>query len=352
MNWRIVRTLVSKDLSLFFRKKGILVLTVMGLVFYLLIYFVMPADVNEDLKIGLYAPDVSPVFELAQYQEGVDITIVESEQALQAGVIDGTYIVGISLPADILDKLNSGERPDVNLYFTPDAPEEIREAMQVLVKELAYMQTGQTFNVEISTEILGEDMLGTPVPPRDRLRPLLAVFIIFMEILGLAHLISEEVERRTAEALLVTPVSVTGLFLAKSVTGIGLAFIQAVLFIAIVGGMNAQPVIVLLALLLGAAMATGISFLISSFARDFMSVLSWSIPALVILIVPTFNIMFPGSITGWIKAIPSFYLVDTIHRVANFGSGWGDIWTNLLILLGFTAVIMWAGIMLLRRKFL
>jgi ABC-2 type transport system permease protein len=352
MNWRIIGTLVSKDLSLYFRKKGILVLTVMGLVFYLIIYFVMPANVNEDLRIGLYAPEVPPAFAMTQFQEGVDITIVASEDDLQAGVTNGTYIAGISLPEDIADKLNEGLKPDIDLYFTPDTPEEIRAAIEVLVKELAYMLTGQTFNVEISTEILGEDMLGTPIPPRDRLRPLLAVFIIFMEILGLAHLISEEVERQTAQALLVTPVSVPGLFLAKSVTGIGLAFVQAVLFIAIVGGMNIHPVIVLLALLLGAAMATGISFLISAYARDFMSVLAWSIPALVILIIPTFNIMFPGAITGWIKVIPSYYLVDTIHRVANFGSGWGDIWANLLILLGFTAAIMWAGILILRRKFL
>jgi ABC-2 type transport system permease protein len=352
MNWRIIGTLVSKDLSLYFRKKGILVLTIMGLVFYLIIYFVMPANVNEDLRIGLYAPEVPTAFAMAQFQEGVDITIVASEDDLQAGVTNGTYIAGISLPEDIADKLSKGLKPDINLYFTPDTPEEIRAAMEVLVKELAYMLTGQTFNVEISTEILGEDMLGTPIPPRDRLRPLLAVFIIFMEILGLAHLISEEVERQTAQALLVTPVSVPGLFLAKSVTGIGLAFVQAVLFIAIVGGMNIHPVIILLALLLGAAMATGISFLISAYARDFMSVLAWSIPALVILIIPTFNIMFPGAITGWIKVIPSYYLVDTIHRVANFGSGWGDIWTNLLILLGFTAAIMGAGILILRRKFL
>ena len=352
MNRRIIGTLVSKDLSLYFRKKGILALTIMGLVFYLVIYFVMPARAGEDLKIGVYAPEVPAIIQMAEFQEGVDITIVESEAALQAGVTDGEYIIGISLPADMIEQLNAGMKPGVNLYFTPDAPEEIREAMESFVKELAYMQTGQVFNVDISTEILGEDMLGAPVPPRDRLRPLLAVFIIFMEILGLSHLISEEVERRTAQALLVTPVSVTGLFLSKSVTGIGLAFVQAVLFIAIVGGMNAQPLIVLLTLLIGSAMATGLSFLISAYAKDFMSVLSWSIPALVILIVPTFSIMFPGAITDWIKVIPSYYLVDTMHRVTNYGSGWGDIWLNLLILLGFTAVIMAAGILLLRRKFL
>jgi ABC-2 type transport system permease protein len=350
MTWRIVNSLVAKDISLFFRKKGIVALTVLGLVFYLVIYFVMPPNVNEDLKIGLYAPSVPFGLEMAK-QEGLDIEIVDSEDILQSGVTDGTYLVGISLPADIQQQLASGEKADVQLYFTADAPEEIREAMVTLIKELAYMQTGQLLPVEISTEILGEDMLGNQIPPRDRMRPLFAVFIIFMEILGLANLLSEEVERRTAQALLVTPVSTVDLFAAKSIAGIGLAFVQAVIFMAIVGGMNVQPLIIVVALLLGSAMATGIAFLISAFAKDFMSVLAWSIPALVILLVPSFSVLFPGSITGWIEVIPSFYLVDTVHRVANFASGWGDIWMNLVILLAFSIVILWAGILVLRRKF-
>ncbi len=350
MNWRIINSLVAKDISLFFRKKGIVALTILGLVFYLVIYFVMPPNVNEDLKIGLYAPSVPPILTMAS-QEGIDIAIVESEETLREGVTDGTYLVGISLPADIQEQLASGENADVHLYFTPDAPVEIREAIETLIKELAYMQTGQLLPLEMSTEILGEDMLGNQVPPRDRMRPLFAVFIIFMEILGLANLLSEEVERRTAQALLVTPVSTVDLFAAKSIAGIGLAFIQAVLFMAIVGGMNVQPLIIVLTLLLGSAMATGIAFLISAFAKDFMSVLAWSIPALVILLVPSFSVLFPGSITGWIKVIPSFYLVDTVHRVANYASGWGDIWLNLVILLAFSLVILWAGILVLRRKF-
>jgi len=56
-------------------------------------------------------------------------------------------------------------------------------------------------------------------------------------------------------------------------------------------------------------------------------------------------------VTNWIKVIPSYYVVDTVHRAANFGSGWGDIWLNLVILVGFCLAITWIGIMLLRRKF-
>ena len=349
MNWRIISTLASKDLSLFFRKKGIVALTILGLVFYLVIYFVMPSTADEDLQIGVYAPGVPSIFQQLP-EEGLEITTVASEEELKDSVTDGTYIIGVSLPSDFFDKIDSGQKPDIHLYFTPDAPPEIKSAAVTLVNEFAYLFSGQTLTVTVTEEVLGPDLLGTPVPPRDRLRPLLAVFIIFMEILGLSTLISEEVEKRTAQALLVTPVTVIDLFTAKSIAGVGMAFVQAIIFMAIVGGMNVQPLIVLVALLLGAALATGLSFLISAFAKDFMSVLAWSVPVLVILIVPSFSIMFPGVITGWVKIIPSYYLVDTVHRAANYGSGWGDVATSLLILLGYTAVITAAGILVLRRK--
>ena len=349
MNWRIIGTLVSKDLSLFFRKKGILAITILGLVFYLIIYFIMPGTVNENLEIGVYAPGLPPVFQHLP-EEGLEISVVDSEEMLKEKVSDGTYIVGMSLPPYFIEMLNAGQKPDIHLYFTADAPEEIKVAMETLVNDFAYMLTGQALTVEVSEEVLGQDLLGTPIPPRDRLRPLLAIFIIFMEILGLANLISEEVERRTAQALLVTPATVIDMFTAKSIAGIGLAFVQAVLFMAIVGGMNINPVIILVVLLIGAALATGLSFLISAFAKDFMSVLAWSVPVLVVLIVPSLGVMIPGAITGWVKVIPSYYLVDPIHRVTNYGSGWGDVWISLLILLGYTVAIVGVGILVLRRK--
>ncbi len=63
------------------------------------------------------------------------------------------------------------------------------------------------------------------------------------------------------------------------------------------------------------------------------------------------GVMFPGVITGWAKAIPSYYVVDTVDRVANYGSGWPDIWPNLVILLAFDAALLLIGMVALRRRF-
>ena len=350
MNWRIIGALVAKDFSLFFRNRFFALVTALGLIAYLVIYFVMPSSVNENLEIGLYAPVMLPAFEQIQ-GEGLEIEGVESEELLKEGVTEGQYVAGIALPADIMEGFMSGQKPKISVYFASDVPEEIKAAVKLIIRELAYQQIGQPLAIEVSEEILGPDLAGMQIPPRDRMRPLFAILLIMTETFGLANLISEEVERRTINALLVTPVSVKDLFTAKGITGVSLAFVQAALFMAIIGGMSRQPLIILAALLLGAVLVTGIGFLIAALSKSFMSVVAWGMVVLIILFIPAFGIMFPGAVTGWVKAIPSYYLVDTVHRVSNFGVGWGDVWYNLLILLGFDLAIAWIGIMALGRRF-
>ncbi len=349
MNWRIISILIAKDFSLFFRKKFFAIVTIIGFIFYIVVYLVMPGTVNEDLELGLYAPVALPVFAEIQ-EEGLELVTVESEDALKEGVIEGDYVAGVSLPADIMESLASQQKPTISVYFTPDVPLEMKDTVSLIIRELAYQQAGQALNIEVTEEILGPDVTGEPIPPRDRLRPLLAVMILMVEMMGLASLLSEEVEHGTIYALLVTPTSVTDLFIAKGITGTGLAFGQAVLFMLLVGGFSGGPLIILIALLLGAVLVTGVAFLISSVSKDFLSLLAWTIPAFFILLVPSFSILFPGAITNWVKILPTYYLVDTVHRVANFSSGWGDIWLNLLVLLAYCLVITWTGISVLRRR--
>ena len=91
MNWRIIGILAAKDLSLFFRKKGIVALTIIGLVFYLVIYFVMPSTVNEDLEIGVYAPGIPPVFQQLP-EEGLEITYLGRRRARRWSEFRSYYV--------------------------------------------------------------------------------------------------------------------------------------------------------------------------------------------------------------------------------------------------------------------
>jgi len=342
--------LVAKDLSLFFRNKFFGLITALGLVAYIVIYFVLPSSVNETLQIGLYAEVVPPAFEQVA-EEGIVFETVESEDALVEAVAEGQFAAGVALPPDILDLLASGEKPQITIYSTADTPQEVTDAVEVVIRELAYLQAGQPLAVDISAEVLGPDMLGQQIPIRDRMRPLLAVFLVLFEMIGLAGLITDEVQQGTGRALLVTPMTVPDLFAAKGLLGVGLAFGQAALFMAVVGGMSSQPLIILAALLLGAVLVTGFAFLIASLSRDMMSALGWGMLILVIFIIPAFGILFPGTVSAWARVIPSYYLADTVHQAAAFGAGWSDVSLNLLVLLGVDLAVVVAGVAALGRRF-
>ncbi|MDY6917633.1 MAG: ABC transporter permease [Chloroflexota bacterium] len=350
MNPGIIRALAAKDIALFFRNRFFALITILGIVLYIVIYFVMPSAVDESLEIGLHAPVLPPVFEQLS-GEGLVFEQIESVEALADAVADGDYAAGVALPDDIMEKFEAGQKPLVTLYFRGDVAEEVQDAVEVLIRELSYLQTGQSLAVETTTEVLGTDMLGEQIPLRDRMRPLFAVFIVLFEMMGLASLITEEVEHGTIRALLLTPTTVQDLFAAKGLVGVSMAFGQALLVVAIVGGLETQPLIVVTTLLLGAVFVTGLAFLIASLARDMMSAMGWGTVTMIILVVPAFSVMFPGATSTWAKFIPSYYMVETVYQASCFGVGWADLWQNLAILLGLGFAAMCAGIIVLRRKF-
>ena len=351
MNWRSVRAVAAKDLSLFFRNRFFLVISLLGLVSYVVIYFVMPSSVDESVKLGLYASEVPSVLQQMQGEQGLEIEQVESEEALRDSVAGKKYAAGVVLPDDLAERFASGEPAEIKAYFTSDAHEEAKDFVDLLLTEMAYLQTGENLNVEWQQKILGPDMIGSQIPHRDRMRSLFAVLIMVTETFALASLISEEAERRTAKALLVTPMTINDLFAAKAIVGILLAFSQALLFVIVVRGMSEQPLIIATALLLGAVLVTGVGFIMAALGKDFVTVMAWGIPVMIVFSIPAIGIMMPGALSDWIMAIPSYYVSDTMYQASIFGAGWGDVWGNLAILAGCNVLIVLIGILALRRKF-
>jgi ABC-2 type transport system permease protein len=351
MNRRIIKALLNKDAKLFMSNRFYMLITVVGIIFYIGVYFVLPSKVDEKLSVAMYASVIPPAFSQLISHEGVDIKQFQDEDALKQAVLAGDYQVAISLPSDIMDTWNAGGKPNITIYYGSAAPSEIRDAVVTLVKELSYAQTGQTLNFNTAQEILGPDMIGDQISLRDRLRPLLAVFILLVEIMTVASLISVEIEQGTARALFVTPMSTSNLFVAKGILGIGLALSQSVLFMLLVGGFSHQPLIILVTLLLGSIMVVGTGFLIASVARDVNAVTGWGFLVFIILAIPGFGMVIPGLLSSWVKVIPSFYLTDTVDRIVNYGAGWTDIGINLLILAALTALIICGGMLALRRRY-
>ncbi len=351
MNGRIIRALIQKDLKVFFSNQFFALVTGLALVAYAAIYFLMPATVDETVEIAIFAPALPQMFADTLAADGVALKSMESKAALETAVADNEYAVGVVLPAELSQALAAGTQGQIELFFSPQFPEELKEAYVILFEEIGYAFSGQALNIDVNEEILGVDRARNQIPYRDKMLPLFAVLILTVETLGLASLISGEIEAGTLQALLVTPMRMEGLFMAKGTVGVGLAFFQSLALMAVTGGLSQQPLLIIVALLLGSLLVTGLGFLLASVATDLMSVMAWGVPIILLLALPSFSLLLPGLTTDWVKLIPSYYLIDTVYQAAVLNLGWADSALNLFVLTALSLAFLALGIVVLRRKF-
>lgn len=354
MNAKLLGILIQKDLMLYFRNRYFAIITVLGLGMYILIYSVLPAQVDERFSLGLYAPTLPDA--LAQFLSGEEMVIamLDSDEALQQAVINAEYMAGVVLTGDVLSALLRGEETTITVYFASDAPSEMVNALSTVLgiafNEWGYAMRGEALRLDFQQEILGPDMTGEQIAFRNRLLPLLAVMLLITEVMGLGSLIAEEKVAGTLRALLITPVTLPGLFLAKTAVGVLLAFVPASLLMGITGNLMHAPLLILTTLLLGALTATGLAFFVASASDGMMSALAWGMMIIIVMMIPSYGVVFPGMVNDWAKFIPSYYMFDTIHQVVNFGASWDAVMTNLVVLLVMGIALMVAGIGVMQRK--
>jgi ABC-2 type transport system permease protein len=352
MNWKIIGTLIGKDAMLFFRDKFFGIMSIVGLIFYILIYFLMPDSIDEKIEAGFYAPQLSEMLntEMEIEREGLLIQNMKSEEELKQAVKNRDIVIGIVIPEGIQEAVAEGKETQIRLYYSSDIPDEVKETYTIVLEEMMSEMAGFKPGINTAEIVLGTDMAGKQIAYRNRILILFIFIILIIETMGLANLISSELETGNARALLTTPMKVSELFVGKGITGILLAFIQALLLLLITFSLNNHTLLLLTALLLGSILVTGLAFIIASVSKDMMTVIGWSFLAMILLLIPAFGIMFPGPVSNWIKVIPSYHLIDTVNKAVNYNIGWSECWDNMLILLGFDILVIILGIIILKRR--
>jgi len=356
-------SIVKKDLAQVFRNRFVVVISLMVIVVFAIIYNFLPSDVNETIELGFYLEideamaeeyglsggrdEIKERFEEAggeEAQEGIGLVWADTLENLERMVEDEEVSAGISLDL-------SGQEPDLVLFVSSKAPDEIIDASEAITSELGYALIGYELPADFEATVIGPDMVGQQVPMRDRLRVMLLAFIFILELYGLGNLLVEEIQHKTAEALLVTPVTLQDFISAKAVTGIVIAFTQGLLLAFLIQAMSVDTwLAIVVLLLLGAAMTVGLAFIIGAVSRDFMSMVMISFIPFVILLIPSLVLLDPSLSSPILKAIPTYYLVVPLNGILNYQMALSDYLAYLLYLVLFTAVFFVLGFAILRRR--
>ena len=151
----IVAAILRKDLAAYTRDRFFVLVTALGIVAYVAVFWLLPNSVDETITVGVHQTGMDQVFEQAVATQGAGIEFVmfETSDALQAALglgereAEEELAIGLDFPADFLQRVAAGEKTTVQVYIDASVPAAIRRAMSSLVREIAYALTGNALPV-------------------------------------------------------------------------------------------------------------------------------------------------------------------------------------------------------------
>lgn len=356
MNARVVDSILRKDLFEFSRNRFLVFITILVLVVWVVVFWLLPSNVDETVRVGVAHTGLDPLLEGLQGDDpvGLQLEVYSTEDELRAAVEEGRddIVAGIAFPADFLDATAAGETPTVQLLVPAGLSSEQRLLLSGIVTETAYAITGTAPPVDPTTEaiILGTDRVGAQIALQDQMRPLVLVLVLMVETFALASLVAIEVQERTVVAVLATPARVNDFLAAKGIFGTALAFIEVTLLGLLIGAFAVNAPVIIVTLLLGAVLVTGFGLFSGAFGRDFLGTLFIAFFFMIPLMIPAMGALFPGSTATWIKVLPTYGLVEALVGVTVDGESWAEVAPVLLLLAAWGAGAFVVGAYALRRR--
>jgi len=320
---------------------------VLPIVMSLVLSLVFGTLFSDKPRLGIADDGDSELVSLAQGSSSITTkeygTANDLEEAVRIGAVD----FGVVLPEDFDSLVTQGQHVEITAYVWGESLAKHRVIAQVTLLDLVRELSGREAPVDITMNPLGDE---ASIPWSDRLLPLLVLMAVFVGgmFLPATSLVTEK-QKRTLEALTVTPTTLREVFLAKGILGFIISLTMGLIILALNQAFGAQPALLVLMLALGAVMAAELGLILGSFVKDMSSLFAvWKFGG-ILLFGPAIIYLFP-EIPQWIGQIfPTYYLVEPVVRISQQGGGWSDIAAHVFVLIGLDVVLVGVVALALRR---
>ena len=168
-------------------------------------------------------------------------------------------------------------------------------------------------------------------------------------VMLLAALFVNEKENNTWPALRLTPITLLELISAKLMVGLLLSLLSAALLILLsVGVDNILPLLVIS--LFGSLFTLLLGLVISHFTRTMMQLMVGVRLLMLPLMLPAIFYLIPGVEAGWLKFIPTYFILRATDQVAVHGASLGDIAGYMGILAAVSVALLVVNLKVIARR--
>ena len=344
-NLRIIWAIAVKDIVDAIKNKTTISIIV-GVAFLMLSGQALPLLLKLKNTPSAVVYDAGKSSLVSELKKSDDLRLrpVRTRQEMEEAVGESSgALLGLIIPASFDQTLETGGPVELDGYFVHWIKPSEAAGVQAFFEDKLAELTGQPVRVNIKDHTVYPSPDGGGQPFMVAMSLVTAILTICGAIVP--FLMIEEKETHTLDALLVSPASIGQVVTGKALAGTFYGLTAAGVVFAFNRAMVVRWEIALLAAICGAAFAVAVGLLLGSLFDNPGSMNLWFGAALLVLLMPMFLVNTLGSnapaivrtIMLW---IPSVLLSKVVLISFSGGVPWGEVLTNLGVILGCAALLL------------
>lgn len=280
-------------------------------------------------SLGIVDEGASALTGQALALEGIEVVLVDDAGELRALVEAHDLDAGIVLGSDFDAAVAAGESPDLTFLVSGESLAVNRVIVAVTTVDLVRDLGGQQPPVTVVVAPVGDEDY---VPVGDRLIPTLVLYAVLIAALFVpAASLVDEREKRTIDAILVTPTKLEELLIGKAVFAVVLATLMGLVTLALNRAFGGQFWAMTAILAIGSVMMTLVGLILGLWAKDITTLYTAVKAGGFLVFVPAIFYLFPA-LPSWIpRLFPTYYFLQPVYDIAVLGSSARDVLPDLAV---------------------
>jgi ABC-2 type transport system permease protein len=343
---RRILVLLRKDVRLGPRSPVFLWVLVLPLLITLILQVAFGDLFDPSPRLGIVDRGASAVTGAAQRTSGIEVVLLDEVNALKEQVEANDLDAGLVLAEDFDAALRAGRRPRLEFYVGGQSLASTRIVLAVTTLDLVRRVEGQAPPVDVEVVALG----GESLPITVRLVPFIAMYALLVAGVFLPSFsLADEREKRTLDALVVTPVRLGEVVVAKGILGFALAVAMSIVTLWINRALSAQPLALAVVLLVAGLLLVELGLVYGTVSKNIAAVFTLIKGTGFLLLAPTVFYIFPDWPQWIAKLFPTYWVINPVYEVTINRAGLGSVWVELLIALGVAVLLATLVVFTTRR---
>ncbi len=375
-----------KDLLEFRRNRmGLVMLALMPVFMMVMTGFIFPSGnvLNRvpvalvNLDEGLEGLNIVSQLETINEESGLmELLSADSFDETKRMIFNGEAVGGIVVPEGFSSALSNGEQGTI-IVFTDQSNPQISATLSTVLEEIIdgigtmraaavvaglAQQANTTLNplaVVVPYAVESRGVVEGSTSYFDFVAPGIMAMVVMLSVMtGLPRAISYEKDIGTLDGFLVAPISrlsiILGKVLAQTTRGLVQGIMVMVLAYVLFGvTIHGSILLVFILLFIGVFSFVGLGILLTSVASDeqtammMMSTLMFPMMFLSGVFFPIQQM--PPIMQGIASILPLTYATGALRKVMVLGAGLENVWTELVVLIGFGVVLLAIAVPVFRR---